>query len=201
MVRSSSVELSEVLAVRSSRSSWIRLRVTSGRSWSIAASTLATTVWVRRLTPCLFCSSSAADSRWIVTIVDNPKPMIMTATISRVILIASRDRNMGLAADRGVRVQQREDLVPAFRGHHENHSVGAGALEVIDGSPVGLDAEDAHRERFRVAPGLRRRLAQHGNLGHDPRGPEADRHPAVAELDDPVESRGAVAAHEDRRGW
>ena len=72
----------------------MRLRVTSGRSCNIAASMLATTVWVSRRTACLFCSTSAADSRWIVTIVEMPNPTIRTATISRVILSARRDRNI-----------------------------------------------------------------------------------------------------------
>ncbi len=72
----------------------MRLRVTSGRSWSIAASTLATTAWVSRRAACLFCSTSAADSRRIVTIVETPKPTIRTATMSRVILSASRERNI-----------------------------------------------------------------------------------------------------------
>src|SRR6202008_2079589 len=70
---------------------------------------------------------------------------------------------------------------------------------LIDGRAVGLDAEDADRDRLRVASGLRRGLAQGRDLGDDPRSPEADGHPAVAELDHALEGRGAVTAHEDRR--
>jgi hypothetical protein len=60
----------------------------------MAASILATTAWVSRRMACLFCSTSAADSRSMVTIVEIPNPTIMTATISSVILRARRGRNI-----------------------------------------------------------------------------------------------------------
>src|SRR5438445_5653721 len=71
-------------------SCWIMVRVTSGRSCSMAPSTDATTAMVSRRAPILFWSIRATDSRWIVTSIEAPNPMISTTTMSSPILIASR---------------------------------------------------------------------------------------------------------------
>src|SRR5438876_7499477 len=96
-------------------SSWIIVRVTSGRSCSMAPSMDATTAVVSRRAAILFWSIKASDSRRIVTIVEAPKPRMSTITISSQILIASRVRNIAeRSALRGLRDRLRE-LVRLFR--------------------------------------------------------------------------------------
>src|SRR5262249_52133416 len=75
------------------RRSWMRPRVMSGRSWSMAASMLATTVATSRRAESLLCSTRRSLSRSIVRMVDAPNPMIKTTTISTVIFAVSRSRN------------------------------------------------------------------------------------------------------------
>src|SRR5919198_8121 len=90
-------------------SSWIIMRVTSGRSCSIAPSMDATTAVVSRRAAILFWSIRASDSRRIVTIVEAPNPMMSTTTMSSPILIASRERNIReRSAPRGLRDRLRE---------------------------------------------------------------------------------------------
>ena len=76
--------------------SWISSRVMSGRSWSMAVSILATTVAMRRRAAILFCSTRRSLSRWMVSTVDAPKPMISTTTMSSVILAVRRSRSMSV---------------------------------------------------------------------------------------------------------
>src|SRR2546429_4717946 len=96
-------------------SSWIMVRVTSGRSCSMAPSIDATTAMVSRRAAILFWSIRAPDSRRIVTIVEAPKPMMSTTTMSSPILIASRERTIAeRSAPRGLRDRPRE-LVRLFR--------------------------------------------------------------------------------------
>ena len=76
-------------------SSWSTERVTSGRSCSMAPSMLATRVAVSRRAAILLCSTSSADSRWIVRMVEAPKPTMRTTTMRTEILNASRDRTTG----------------------------------------------------------------------------------------------------------
>ena len=73
--------------------SWISPRVMSGRSWSMAASMLATTVAMSRRADSLLCSTSKSLSRLIVKIVDAPNPMMSTTTINTVIFAVSRILN------------------------------------------------------------------------------------------------------------
>ena len=78
----------------------------SGRSWSMAASMLATTVAMSRRADSLLCSTSRSLSRLIVKIVDAPKPMMSTTTINTVIFAVSRILNTPAslahaAADKG----------------------------------------------------------------------------------------------------
>jgi hypothetical protein len=80
------------VAVLSSRST---VRVTSGRSWSMAPSMLATRVAVRRRAAILFCSTSSSASRCTVHSVEAPNPMMSTATMRMEILRARRPRSMG----------------------------------------------------------------------------------------------------------
>src|SRR2546421_692975 len=80
------------------------VRVTSGRSWSIAPSIEATRVAVSRRAAILFCSISSAASRWMVRRVDTPKPTMSTTTMRSPIFSASGERNTELAsATRGPR--------------------------------------------------------------------------------------------------
>ena len=79
--------------------SWIRPRVMSGRSWSMAASMLATTVAMSRRADSLLCSTSNSLSRLIVKIVDAPKPMMSTTTINTVIFAVSRILNTPASLD------------------------------------------------------------------------------------------------------
>src|SRR3989441_770436 len=93
----------------------IIVRVTSGRSCSMAPSMDATTAVVSRRAAILFWSIKASDSRRIVTIVEAPKPRMSTITMSSPILIASRERNIAeRSALRGLRDRLRE-LVRLFR--------------------------------------------------------------------------------------
>ena len=71
------------------------VRVTSGRSWSMAPSMLATSVAVRRRAAILFCSTRSSASRCTVQIVEAPKPTTSTATMRTEILMARRLRSMG----------------------------------------------------------------------------------------------------------
>ena len=78
----------------------------SGRSWSMAASMLATTVAMSRRADSLLCSTSKSLSRLIVKIVDAPKPTMSTTTINTVIFAVSRILNTPpsvahAAADKG----------------------------------------------------------------------------------------------------
>ena len=75
-------------------SSWITVRVTSGRSWSIAPSIDATSVAVSRRAASLLCSTSRLASRWMVKIVERPKPTMRTTMISSSIFTAKRDRSI-----------------------------------------------------------------------------------------------------------
>src|SRR5262245_29091833 len=79
-------------------SSWITVRVTSGRSCSMAPSMEATSVAVRRRALTLFCSSNSSRSRWMVKIVEAPKPMMRTTMMTSEILTARLGRT--IAADR-----------------------------------------------------------------------------------------------------
>ena len=76
------------------RSSWITVRVTSGRSCSIAPSIDATRVAVSRRAASMFCSTSRLDSRWMLMIVDTPKPTTSTAMISASIFTARLERSI-----------------------------------------------------------------------------------------------------------
>ena len=60
-----------------------------------------------------------------------------------------RPEHRSLAADRRVHVQQRQDLLPSVRGHHEHRPVDAGAGELIDGGPVGLVGVLGHPHRLK----------------------------------------------------
>jgi hypothetical protein len=75
-------------------SSWSTVRVTSGRSCSMAPSMLATRVAVRRRADTLLCSTSRSDSRRTVQIVEAPKPMMSTTTMRTEILTARRPRSI-----------------------------------------------------------------------------------------------------------
>src|SRR5262245_14730440 len=75
------------------RRSWMSPRVMSGRSWSIAASMLATTERTRRRAESLLCSTRSSLSRWMVSTVEAPNPMMRTTTISTVIFAVSRRLN------------------------------------------------------------------------------------------------------------
>src|SRR5881409_981422 len=89
-------------------SSWIIVRVTSGRSCSMAPSIDATTAVVSRRAAILFWSTRASDSRRIVTTVEAPKPIMSTTTMSSPILIASRERTIAeRSAPRGLRERLR----------------------------------------------------------------------------------------------
>ena len=66
----------------------ICMRAMSGRSWSMAASMLAVRVAVSLRAACLLWSTSTADSRWMVRMVETPKPTMSTTTMSTVILTA-----------------------------------------------------------------------------------------------------------------
>ncbi len=83
------------LTSRLPRRSSMRPRVMSGRSESMAVSMLATRVMMSCRAAVLFCSTSSALSRWMVRMVDTPKPMIRTRTITSVILVVSRARGAG----------------------------------------------------------------------------------------------------------
>src|SRR5213083_2917691 len=110
-------------------SSWIIVRVTSGRSCSMAPSMDATTAVVSRRAAILFWSIKASDSRRIVTIVEAPKPRMSTITMSSPILIASRERNIAeRSALRGLRDRLRE-LVSRLREPAHLHVRLAEVLE------------------------------------------------------------------------
>src|SRR2546427_671620 len=108
-------------------SSWIIVRVTSGRSCSMAPSMDATTAVVSLRAAILFWSIRASDSRRIVTIVEAPKPMMSTITMSSPILIASRERNIAeRSALRGLR-----DRLRVLRAESQRFLVGLhGFLEL-----------------------------------------------------------------------
>src|SRR5213593_3497301 len=130
-------------------SSWIIVRVTSGRSCSMAPSIDATTAVVSRRAAILFWSTRASDSRRIVTTVEAPKPMMSTTTMSSPILIASRERTIAeRSAPRGLRDRLRE-LVRLFRierlearehlpGLREPAQLDVRLAEVLERLRVGL---------------------------------------------------------------
>ena len=74
------------------RSSVIMARVTSGRSWSMAASTLAMRAEVSRRAAALLCSTRRSDSCWMVRTVEAPKPKIRTTMMTAAIFAVSRKR-------------------------------------------------------------------------------------------------------------
>jgi hypothetical protein len=83
-------------------SSWITVRVTSGRSCSMAPSMLATRVAVSRRALTLFCSSSRSRSRWMVKMVEAPKPMMRTTTMRTAILTARLARSIAAILSRRI---------------------------------------------------------------------------------------------------
>src|SRR5262245_64615967 len=135
-------------------SSCSTVRVTSGRSWSMAASMLATRVAVRRRAAILFCSTSKASSRRRDQIVEAPKPTTMTATISRVILVASLGRSIetGSALGGGDDLGQLLGFPRVERAQAVEYRLGLGHPSHLD---VGL-AEVL--ERFRVVGAQAKRL-------------------------------------------
>src|SRR5437762_2169724 len=64
----------------------------------MAPSIEATRVAVSRRAAILFCSISSAASRWMVRIVDTPKPTMSTTTIRSPIFSASGERNTAVAS-------------------------------------------------------------------------------------------------------
>src|SRR2546422_11658936 len=64
----------------------------------MAPSMEATRVAVSRRAAILFCSISSAASRWMVRIVDTPKPTMSTTTIRSPIFSASGERNTAVAS-------------------------------------------------------------------------------------------------------
>src|SRR5215510_11624493 len=68
------------------------MRAMSGRSWSMAASMLAVSVAVSLRAACLLCSTRSSASRWMVRMVETPKPTMRTTTMRTVILTASGAR-------------------------------------------------------------------------------------------------------------
>src|SRR5262245_1917650 len=136
-------------------SSCTTVRVTSGRSWSIAPSMLATMEAVRRRAAILFCSTSRSASRRIVHTVDAPKPTMSTATMTSVIFIARRDRTLAPC---------RTTL-----GLSAGQQPGDALAELLERQarldPVVEGAERHHLGHILVARGVRE--DQHGNV---PRG-------------------------------
>src|SRR6266571_8663930 len=92
-------------------SSWMTVRVTSGRSWSIAPSMDAMSVAVTRRAEIFACSMSRSFSRWIAQSVEPPKPTIRTTTIRTAILAARRERKTAGDSIAG-RIVSRYDLGP-----------------------------------------------------------------------------------------
>src|SRR5438093_1301183 len=104
-------------------------RVMSGRSWSMALSMLAMRVMVRRRAAPLLCSTRRSDSRWMVRMVEIPKPTMRTITMSTVILMV-------------------REAAGSFMGARLRLSSGRGSNPDRAASPVGL-AEHALEELAR----------------------------------------------------
>src|SRR5215475_8616095 len=126
------------------------MRAMSGRSWSMAASMLAVSVAVSLRAACLLCSTRSSASRWMVRMVETPKPTMRTTTMRTVILTASGARTSDSPRPaRPVRLAQhpldelarrvpREILV---EGHLARHLVAGEVLarerdDILGGEPA-----------------------------------------------------------------
>src|SRR5215475_10536047 len=131
------------------------MRAMSGRSWSMAASMLAVSVAVSLRAACLLCSTRSSASRWMVRMVETPKPTMRTTTMRTVILTASGARTSDSPRPaRPVRLAQhpldelargvaREIVV---KGHLAGHLV-AGEMLAREGDHV-IGGQSASRARL-----------------------------------------------------
>src|SRR5437016_82674 len=124
--------------------SWMSPRVMSGRSWSMALSMLAMRVMVSRRAAPLLCSTRRSDSRWMVRMVEIPKPTMRTITMSTVILMV-------------------REAAGSFMGARLGLASGGGSNPDRAAGPVGL-AEHALEE---LARRIAREVLVKGDLAWD----------------------------------
>src|SRR5207248_2482864 len=82
-------------------------------------------------------------------------------------------------------------------GKTEHDTLDARGFEAVQDAALGLRHERGDGDR--LAPGVLRPALELADLVDRVAEAAGDRHPAVAELDDAIERRRTVAAHEDRR--
>src|SRR5438445_116589 len=109
-------------------------------------------------------------------------------------------RAIGVSSDHdaGIGVQQRQNAIPTLRGYPEDRALDTGRAQTLERHLLRLREEDRHGNRLRIAAGLLRSLPEQADLLRRVPAAAGERHPAVRELHDPIESRWAVAAHQDR---